>query len=72
MVDNGLSVVAIEQSSGKVVGGFTAMDHNASMGFCTMCSMIKIGWKTYQLLPRVGEFMAVIDDLNLELTKEVE
>ena len=71
-IDNGLSVVAIDSTNGKVVGGFTSMDAEAMPGFCAIMKSIGHFYDTYKLMPRVGEFIEVINQLNEDLSKEID
>lgn len=41
MVENGISVVAVDEATGKIVGTFVGQDiHVNQMGFCESCSWI--------------------------------
>ena len=60
-INNGLSVVAIDSTNNKVVGGFSSMDMEAMPGFCALIKTIGCAYDSYRLMPRVGEFIEVIN-----------
>ena len=65
-INNGLSVVAVDDASGRVAGAFTAYDEDAfekNLGFCQSISlMIK--------LQSFAQIIQLFDDINKPLTDE--
>ena len=65
VVDNGLSVVAIDKETGKICGGFTSMDNDlGAIPLSVWFKMIPFIYKMNKKSPRNMEFETIIDQLN--------
>ena len=65
-IDNGLSVVAIDDASSKIAGIFTALDEDAWMEKMGICEFIS-------LMSKCGAFekqFKLVDEINLPLVNE--
>ena len=69
-VDNGMSVAAIDLASGKVVGVFTAKDHDPYLGCCAAITLFFTYWIIIFSYPELEITLKFLDALKTALTKE--
>ena len=74
-LDNGLSVVAVDQASGKVCGAFIGHDSQfdfMSLGFSKNWYLMKKVMEMEKLGPRASELDWMMHQLNIELKIELK
>ena len=70
--NNGLSVVAIDDASGKVIGALCCMDETMpGMGCCQMCSLVWKVMRTFSKYPTLNTIQTCYDQIMVTGNEEI-
>ena len=69
-VDNGLSVVAVDEASGRVAGSLCAKDSDPDVGCCTVCDLMCMMCKLF--CGKTKQLMDVTVTLSTKLLEPIE
>ena len=70
VLDSGVSVVAVDEATGKVAGAFGAMDIWPKMGCCQMVSAGCSIMSMYRRNPELGTMLEIMDSIKKPIEKE--